>query len=342
MVVAGALLLVACSAATPTRAPTTAAPTAAPPTAPPLTNSKSFWIGFTSTGLSSAPFLSAIAKLNEQGYDIKTPILAQSELVAEGVAQGQFAFGSGANNAVLLAIEKGANLKVVVDRVANEWTLYGRTETIHACADLAGKRLALHSAGAVSTAMVHNYINTECPGTLPQEVFIEGSPNRVAALLADEIDASPLELGDSITIDTQAGDTFSLLSSFSADLPNLKTTSIYVNGDWAAQNPESVKAVVKAVIEEFRLVSADTAYLKTVAEAQVPAAINEDTIDLAVAKYVELGMFPVNGGVTAENLQYTAEFFGPNGTKTVATVIPTDQWSDLSYLNAVLDELGRK
>ena len=130
------------------------------------------------------------------------------------------------------------------------------------------------------------------------------------------------------------------MSSFSADLPDLKTTSIYVNGDWAAQNPESVKAVVRAVVEEFRLVSADEAYLKSVAEAQVPDAINADTIDQAVAKYVELGMFPVNGGVTEENLQYTAEFFGPDGTGTVDSVIPLEQWADLSYLEAVLGELG--
>ncbi|MEO6351101.1 MAG: ABC transporter substrate-binding protein [Candidatus Limnocylindrales bacterium] len=356
--VAGVILLAACSTAAPTArpptaaaataaAPTAVAPTAAPatPTAAPttaITNSKDFWVGFTSVGLSSAPFLAAIADLNaNHGYDIKTPILAQSELVAEGVAQGQFAFGSGANNGVLRAIEAGANLKVIVDRVANEWTLYVRND-ITACADLTGKRLALHSDGAVSTAMVRNYINVNCAGTAPQEIFIEGSPNRVAALLADQVDSSPLELGDSITIDNEASDRYHLLSSFSADLPDLKTTSIYVNGDWAALNPQSVTDVVRAVIEQFRLVSADAAYLKTVAQEQVPDAINEDTIDQATAKYVELGMFDVNGGVTEDNLNYTAEFFGPDGTATVEKVFTLEEWADLSYLNAVLDELGRQ
>ena len=214
--VAGVMLIAACSTGgTATQRPSQGAPggtQAAPgtPTAPTSAatpqasaqNTKSFWIGFTSVGLSSAPFLAAIANLNaNKGYDIKTPILAQSELVTEGVAQGQFAFGSGANNSVLAAVEKGANLKVLVDRVANEWTLYAATD-ITTCEQLGGRTLALHSAGAVSTAMVHNYINTECPGTQPTEQFIEGSPNRVAALLADQIDASPLELCESVTMDT--------------------------------------------------------------------------------------------------------------------------------------------
>ena len=347
--IAGVLLLAACTpgpAATQrpsvpaaTQAATQAAPTQAAPTQG--ASSKSFWIGFTSVGLSSAPFLSAIAKLNEQGYDIDTPILAQSELVTEGVAQGQFAFGSGANNAVLAAVEQGANLKVLVDRVANEWTLYVAND-ITDCAGLDGRRLALHSDGAVSTAMVRNYIETECSGTAPQEIFIEGSPNRVAAMLATppQVDASPLELGDSITIDTQASDRFHLLSSFSADLPNLKTTSIYVNGDFAAQNPQAVEDVVRAVVEEFRLVANDAAYLETIAREQVPDAINEETITAAAEKYVELGMFPVDGGVTEETLQFTADFFGPEGTGTVSRAIELDEWTDLSFLETVLSDLG--
>lgn len=346
VVIASVLVLAACTPAAPaTQRPTQAAPTVSAPTAAPttaITNSKDFWIGFTSTGLSSAPFLAAIADLNaNDGYDIKTPVLAQSELVTEGVAQGQFAFGSGANNAVLAAIQEGANLKVLVDRVSNEWTLYART-AVTECAGLDGQRLALHSDGAVSTAMVRNYIETNCAGTEPQEVFIEGSPNRVAALLADQIDASPLELGDSITIDNEAGDRFSLLSSFSADLPDLKTTSIYVNGDWAEQNPQSVTDVVRAVIEQFRLVADDPAYLEQIAREQVPDAINDETIAQATQRYVDLEMFPVNGGLTEENLQYTAEFFGPEGTGSVDEVIPLEEWSDLSFLNTVLDELGRQ
>src|SRR5687767_9771127 len=235
----------------------------------------------------------------------------------------------------MLAIQEGANLKVLVDRVANEWTLYVAND-ITECADLAGKRLALHSDGAVSTAMVRNYINTTCEGTAPQEVFIEGSPNRVAAMLANEVDASPLELGDSITIDTEASDRYHLLSSFSADLPDLKTTSIYVNGDFAAQNPQTVTDVVRAVIEQFRLIEGDPAYLKRLALDEVPDAINEDTIDAAVAKYVELGMFPVDGGVTEEKLQYTAEFFGSDGGGVTDEVMAVDKWADVSYLAAVL------
>jgi ABC-type nitrate/sulfonate/bicarbonate transport system substrate-binding protein len=344
-----ALLVAACSggaspspstASVPPTSPPSSTEPSAEPTPTELPGTKEFTIGFTSAGLSSAPFLAAIDALNKNGYTIDIQILDQSELVTEGVSSGDFAFGSGANNSSMAAVEKGANLKVVTARVNNEWTLYARTD-ITDCAGLGGKRLAIHSQGAVSTAMVKNYVETTCSGTEPNYVVIEGSNNRVAAMLADQIDASPLELSDSITIEAQAADKYHLISSFAEDLPDLQTTSIYVNGDFAEENPGSVLALVKAVLTVHRQIESDGAdYLKSLAEEFVGDAINPDTIDEAAAKYVELGMFPTDGGLTEENLAFTAEFFGPDGTGSTESLLEVDQFADLSFLQMALDELG--
>jgi ABC-type nitrate/sulfonate/bicarbonate transport system substrate-binding protein len=326
-------------AATSSAAVASVVPSVAPTEQP---GTKTFSVGFTSPGLSTAPYLAALDAMRAAGYTIDTPIIESSELLTQGVAGGQFAFGSGANNSVLAAIEAGANLKVITSRVANEWTLYARTATIKTCADLAGKKLAIHSEGAVSTAMVKNYVQTKCPGTEPSYVVVPGSPNRLAALLADQIDASPLELGDSITIDTKAADRFSLLASLASDLPDLQTTSIYVNGDFAKANPGTVQALVKAVITEYRRVGGDAALLQADAEKYTKDAIDETTVTAAATKYVQLNMFPANGGITKDNLDYTAKFFGPSGTASVKTDFTLDQWADLSYQDAVLAELGTK
>ncbi len=351
LVFGGALIFGACTGGGASTAPSTAASEApasaaasvAPSVAPTeLPGTKTFTVGFTSPGLSAAPYLAALDALRGQGYTIDTPIIESSELMTQGVAGGQFAFGSGANNAVLSAIQAGANLKVIMSRVSNEWTLYVRTATIKTCADLAGKKLAIHSEGAVSTAMVRNYIKSKCPGTEPLYVVIPGSPNRLAALLADQIDASPLELSDSIKVDTQAADRFSLMASLAQDLPDLQTTSIYVNGDFAEANPGTVLALVKAVITEYRRIGGDAAALQAVAEKFVADSIDAATIGAAAKRYVELKMFPANGGITEANLAYTAKFFGPAGTGAVKTDFTLDQWTDLSFLNAVLAELGTK
>jgi NitT/TauT family transport system substrate-binding protein len=344
LAVAGAVLAACTAAATPvpTPAPTAAATAAATaagsPTAAPLPGTKSFNVAFTSVGLSSAPMLAAIDNLRKGGYSIDVSIIESSELVVQGVASGQFAFGSGANNSVLTAIIAGAKMKALMARVANEWTLYARKSNITKCADLTGKKLAIHSEGAVSTAMVKNYVATICPGTTPTYVIIAGSPNRLAALLADQIDASPLELSDSLTIDAQASDRFALLTSFAKDLPNLQPTSVHVNSAFLAANPGTAYAMVKAIVQEHRRISGKADLLQQDAEKYVKDAIDPKTIVAASKKYIELNMFPTNGGNTKENMQYTHDFFQKAGVFTQA--VPLDQWTDLSILEAVLKELG--
>ena len=51
-------------------------------------------------------------------------------------------------------------------------------------------------------------------------------------------------------------------------------------------------------------------------------------------------MFDVNGGLTEDNLHYTAEFFGPDGTGSAKKVYALDEWTDLSFLTQALDDLG--
>jgi hypothetical protein len=48
----------------------------------------------------------------------------------------------------------------------------------------------------------------------------------------------------------------------------------------------------------------------------------------------------VNGGLTDDNLAYSIKFFQDAGVLKSA-ISPTDA-ADLSYMNAVLDEIGRK
>ncbi len=345
--VSSAIVLAACSSAAtpaptarPTAAPTTAA-SAAAPTATPMPGAKAFSVVFTSPGLSSAPMLSALDKMRGAGYTVDIQVIESSELVVQGIFGGQFQFGSGANNAVLQAIEKGGGkMHSLMARVANEWTLYVRKATIKTCADLGGKKVAIHSEGSISTAMLKNYVQTVCPGTTPNYQIIAGSPNRVAALLADVIDATPAELSDTLKIDSEASDRFGLLTSFAKDLPNLQTTGVHVNVAWAKDNPGTVYAVVKAILTEYRRLAGNAAELEAVAKKYVAEQIDLKSLPAAAKKYAELNMFPVNGGNTRQNLQYSADFFKTAGV--VTTSIALETWSDLSHLEAVLKELGTK
>ncbi len=299
-----------------------------------------FTVAFTSIGIGSVPLLAAIDDLREQGYEIETPEIAESELVTEGVAQGEFQFGSGANNSSLAAIAQGAPVRWIVDRSLNEWQVYSR-EGVESCEDVVASRVAIHSPGSVSGAMLRDWINNNCPEDVAasyEPLIIEGSQNRLAALLADQIDTSPVEFGDALILENEGG--FARVVSFAADLPGLHPTSVYGNADWMAENPGAVEALIRALLEQHRLINSEDGYLMELFTEYLPEEASGENAEAIVQAYVDAGLFPDDGGLDDEAVEYTIGFFGPDGTGDIEEVLSPDQVADLSYLQNVLDELG--
>ena len=299
-----------------------------------------FTVAFTSIGIGSVPLLAAIDDLREQGYEIETPEIAESELVTEGVAQGEFQFGSGANNSSLAAIAQGAPVRWIVDRTLNEWQVYSR-EGVETCEDVVASRVAIHSPGSVSGAMLRDWINNNCPEDVAasyEPLIIEGSQNRLAALLADQIDTSPVEFGDALILENEGG--YTNVVSFAEDLPELHPTSVYGNADWMADNPGAVEALIRALLEQHRQINSEDGYLMELFTEYLPEEASGENAEAIVQAYVDAGLFPDDGGLDDEAVEYTVSFFGPNGTGDIEEELSPDQVADLSYLQNVLDELG--
>jgi NitT/TauT family transport system substrate-binding protein len=320
------------SPASATPAPTTAAsappPASEEPTASPLAGSKNFTVAFTSIGVSSIALLAAIDDLKAQGYTIETPEVADNNLIVQGVSTGEFQFSSGTTLAVMIASLSGAPVQIIGNRIGNEWTVASTAE-IADCAGLAGKRYAHHSEAAVSTAMGRNWIAQDCPGTTPEEVIIAGSDNRANALIAAQIDATELELSDSISLLATQGDKFHVLTSFSETLPDLKPSTIYGNTEYMKANPGDVVALLQATLAQHEKINADPEYLKSLATKYLPN-VNQDTIDEVAAQYVELGLFETDGGITPDGVTYTIDFF--EKANALEDGLTAEQAADLSYL----------
>jgi NitT/TauT family transport system substrate-binding protein len=295
-----------------------------------------FSVAFGGPGVSTVALLSAVRLLNEEGWTIDTPELSAGELQLQGVASGQFQMSSGNGPNVLALAQQGLPVKAVMGRIKNEWTLYSKS-SIQSCADLNGVKLAIHSEGSPATFMVRDYIANECPGTEPQYIILPGSENRFAALLADEIDASPIELSDAIQLEAQGGDRFRRMASFAEELPNLTLTPIYANTEWAAQNPNTATLVLAKVLEQHRKFNADPAYFKEEI-LKTLEGVNADTIDQTVQAYVDLEMYDPQGGITPEQQQFSIDFVENAGG--IEPGLTPEQAFDRTYLDKALELLG--
>lgn len=343
-----ALVVTACSAAAtpaPTQAPTaapSAAASAAAPTGTPLPGSHKFTVAYTSRGISSVAMLEAVDVLNKQGYTIDQPEIAQSNLIVEGIVNGQFQVSSGTALSFLVAAQKNGPIKTIGNRLNNEWTLTGLS-AIQKCDDANGKIWAHHTESAVSTAMARIWVKNNCAGgkSTAQEVYIQGSDVRAAALRNGQIDIAELELGDAYNTTTGTlASKFHIVANFSTDLPQLKPSTIAANSTWMAQNPGDVLALMTEIIKQNRKINADPtgAYLKSLAQKWVPKTIDPNTIDLVAKAYTEKGLFPSDGGLQPADLDYTIKFFTDGGQ--LDKGLTTQQAADLTFLNLALKNLG--
>jgi NitT/TauT family transport system substrate-binding protein len=286
--------------------------------------------------------MEAISVLNSQGYKIDTPEIAQSNLIVEGILQNQFQFTSGTTLSFLVAAQKNGPIRSIGNRLNNEWTLTS-IAAIKTCNDTNGKIWAHHTESAVSTAMARAWVATNCTGgkSTAQEVFIQGSDVRRAALAAGQIDVGELELSDAMAISAGDGATkYTGLAPCTTDLPNLKPSMIAGNSTFMAQNPGSVVALLKATTEQNRKINADPtgAYLRSLAEKHVPNAIQAATIGPIAKAYAEAKLFPGDGGVTPDAIAYTIKFFEDAGSLPKGLTPATA--ADLTFLNIALKELG--
>ncbi|MBX3031201.1 MAG: ABC transporter substrate-binding protein [Chloroflexi bacterium] len=308
------------------------------PAAPVTPETTSFQLAIGGPGLSTVGILATVADLNQQGWQIETPELSAGELQLQGVASGQFQMSSGQGPGVLLAVQQGLPVKIPMSRIKNEWTLYSKSE-ITECAQLDGSRLAIHSEGSPATFMVRDWIAQNCPGITPNYIILPGSENRYAALLAGEIDASPIELPDAIALEAEAGDRFGRLTSFAETLPDLLLTPIYVNSDWAAANPNTVSVFLEELLQQHRKFNADAEYFKARVLEVLPAT-DPARVDASVAAYRELEMYDPNGGIAPEQQQFTIDFVTNAGG--IEPGLAPEQAFDRTYLDAALDRIGRQ
>lgn len=325
----GMLVFAACAA------PQTTVPVA-PTNAPP--KSGSLRVGFTTEAdFSDLPTLIAVERLRAQGYTVETKFFTSADLEVAALAQGDLDIGNGSTRTHWSAAAKGAPIVTIMEEAADGWSLVAKQE-IKTCADLNGRRAAYSSAGALNAALLQAYIKLNCPDTKPEILLIPSSSARATALLANELDATALELIDALQVLNQAPDRFHTLVNFAAEIPRLKTTGVHARREFATQNPERVRDYIRTLLNVHRELDANP---KRIADAAVrELKMTPADAERVTKAYLQNKIWDVNGGLTQEAIEYSVNFFVETGS--LPQGLTATQVSDVSYLDAVLNEIGRK
>lgn len=296
-------------------------------------------LGFASVAhMEHVPALLAGERLRAKRIELEPVFFAQEVLAVEAVIRGDTDMGTGASPGTLRAMQRGAPLKFFLTESRNPWTLTARKEVAR-CEDLTGKRLALHSQAGISAALTQNWLKQHCPGAAPAVLIIPGSERRAAALLANQIDLTPLELPDAIHVERARPGQFHLLADFSKELPWLLGSIFYTTPRTLSTRRDVLKAYARELIQINRLAARDPDLIATVAPKYMYKVQDQSMLPFLARAHVEANVWPTDGGFTPQTVGRTMQFLVEAGA--IKPGLKAEDVGDYSIVGEVLAELGK-
>ncbi|MFB3886220.1 MAG: ABC transporter substrate-binding protein [Thermodesulfobacteriota bacterium] len=275
--------------------------------------------------------------IKPKGYDVDYKALATPELAAQALINNDAQFSAISSGTGMMAIQAGAKIKMVCEHKANEWALV-TTSNITDPKQLVGKRLAVHSLGAISTGMVNTSLKKA--GIKIDLMTIAGSDVRAQAMLAGQIDATPLEIKDVLLVQAKAPGKFHILVNYSKEMPQLNGTCFFVSDDFLTKNRKWVEDLIQANLEVRRKGKADPKWLIKEGNRLFPE-LGPALVEAGVNAYLQADIWNVNGHVTPETAAFSLKFYSDAGTIQAKDLKP-EVYYDFGPLNAVLKKIGRK
>jgi ABC-type nitrate/sulfonate/bicarbonate transport system substrate-binding protein len=283
------------------------------------------------------PLLMALDALEAQGYTVEKTYLSGGTLIAEALARGDADIGLLNNQTMWMAITKGAPVRTIAQFTASTSVLAAK-HAITSCRELDGRRVGVATMRGLSPAVFDAYLKQNCAGVTPQFLVILESAGRAAALLAGEIDATILPGEELLKLQREAPGQFHDLMSYAQEFPKVQIDGLHARRQWMQQNPKMVKEFLRALLRAYRQVAANPQLLFD--ESVKRLALDPATAKAVGEAHLRAGIWNANGGLTSENVQYTIDFL--TNIAALPSGLKVEDVADLSYLNAVLNVIGRQ
>lgn len=295
------------------------------------------YLDATDLDIKDVPLLMAFDVLQAKGYTIEKNYVASGTLVVQALTQGDADIGKLNNQTMWIAISKGAPVRTIAQFTGLTSVLAGKQE-IKSCAELGNRRVGILGTIGVSSTLFNIFLKENYPGVTPQVLLIPESAGRMTAMVNGKIDASILSGEELLKLQRQTPGKFHMLTSYAQAFPKLQINGLHVSRSWAEQNPQVVKDVLQAILTVYQQIITNPQLLYD--ESVKRLSLDPETAKAICDTYLQMGIWRVDGGLTAENVQYTLDFLANNGT--LQPGLKTEDVADLSYLKATLDELARQ
>ncbi|WP_157188102.1 ABC transporter substrate-binding protein [Nitratireductor pacificus] len=264
--------------------------------------------GFSGWSVGYLPTAIALDRLAEQGYDIKAVELGGNSNQLQAAATGAIDISAIAQ--ILDAMDQGLDSKFFLAGNSNEFLLVSTTG-LNSCESLDGKSLGIHSVGSFVGQLALQYLAANCPGTNANVTVIEGSENRLAALIAGQLDSSVIDLQDWTLLNAKMPGKFEITSDFTSSMPIMRA-AFAARPDFIASHEKLVTDWVKVHLDVYQELYENPQIL-TDKGLELLDEIDPQVLPQLVDAFVKAKIWPVDGGLSEASVQETIDFFNNDG-----------------------------
>ena len=202
-----------------------------------------------------AAFFLALDRAKVNGLDYEWTAFSDEELAIQSVLSGQMDIGFGTPYS---AMQKSKAPIRIIYQLSKLKFFPVTTKDYNELEDLNGEPILLHSRGG-GTDSIANVIEERLGIKFGERSYISGSANRVAALLANQAQATIIDLSNKNKIMASHGDKFNTLPMFDVDASD---EALFANVDWIKANEESVNIFVSALLSVYRDMANDPTIIR--------------------------------------------------------------------------------
>jgi len=240
-----------------------------------------------------AAFFLALDRAKANGLDYEWTAFSDEELAIQSVLSGQMDIGFGTPYS---AMQKSKAPIRIIFQLSKLKFFPVTTKDYSKLEDLDGEPILLHSRGG-GTDSIANVIEDKLGIKFGERSYISGSANRVAALLANQAQATIIDLSNKNKIMASHGDQFNTLPMFDVDASD---EALFANLDWIKANEDSVNIFVSALLSVYRDMANDPTIIRRETNPDGPIGeLPEEILDELDGFYTDAvagGLYDVNGG----------------------------------------------
>lgn len=278
------------------------------------------------------PTAVAIDRLTEMGYDIEVAELGGNSNQLQAAATGAVQITAIAQ--VMDAIDQGLDSRFFMEANTNEFLLVSKAE-LATCESLDGRTVGIQSTGSFVGQLAIQWLAQACPGTNPNLTIIEGSDNRLAALLANQLDSSVVDLQDWTLLQRARPDEFTVTGDFTKMMPIMRA-AFAAPRDFIANNPQLIEDWIRVHLDVYRESYADPDLLVDKGR-ELLGEIDPEALPDIVRAFLAAQVWPVDGGLSEKDVMDTINFFNNDGEPFV-TIKSAADVADRTMLDKVLAE----